>query len=44
MAAPFTVADAVAAMVRFRSPVAPRPEWVKPYRQGLAEFETRLKE
>ena len=44
MAAPFTVADAVAAMVRFRSPVAPRPEWVEPYRQGLAEFETRLKE
>ena len=42
IADPFTVADAVAAMVKFRSPVAPRPEWVEPYRRGLAEFEGRL--
>jgi sugar (pentulose or hexulose) kinase len=42
IADPFTVADAVAAMVKFRSPVAPRIEWVEPYRRGLAEFERRL--
>jgi sugar (pentulose or hexulose) kinase len=42
VADPFTVADAVAAMVRFRSPVVPRAEWVEPYRRGLAEFEGRL--
>ena len=40
--ASFTVADAVAAMVRFRTPVAPRAEWVEPYRRGLAEFVGRL--
>ena len=42
IADPFTVADAVAAMVKFRAPVAPRAEWVEPYRRGLAEFEGRL--
>jgi sugar (pentulose or hexulose) kinase len=42
-AAAFTVADAVAAMVQFREPVAARPEWVEPYRAGLAEFEARVK-
>jgi sugar (pentulose or hexulose) kinase len=40
---PFSVADAVATMVKFRAPVAPRAEWVEPYRRGLAEFEARLK-
>ena len=40
---PYTVADAVATLVKFRSPVAPRNEWVEPYRRGLAEFESRLK-
>jgi sugar (pentulose or hexulose) kinase len=43
IADPFTVAAAVAAMVRFRSPVAPRAEWVEPYRRGLAAFEGRLR-
>ena len=41
--APFRVADAVATMVKFRGRVAPRPAWVEPYRNGLAEFEARLK-
>ncbi|MDB5309918.1 MAG: xylB 2 [Gemmataceae bacterium] len=39
----FTIADAVATMVKFRIPVSPRGEWVEPYRRGLAEFEARLK-
>jgi sugar (pentulose or hexulose) kinase len=41
---PFTTADAVATLVKFRSPVTPRSEWVEPYRRGLAEFEARLKQ
>jgi sugar (pentulose or hexulose) kinase len=40
---PFTVADAVGAMVKFRDPVAPRPEWVPAYRDGLKRFEQRVK-
>ncbi|HET6575488.1 MAG TPA: FGGY family carbohydrate kinase [Fimbriiglobus sp.] len=40
---PFTVADAVGAMVQFRDPVAPRPEWVPAYRDGLRRFEQRVK-
>jgi sugar (pentulose or hexulose) kinase len=43
VAEPFAVADAVAALVKFRSPVAPVADWVEPYRRGLAEFEGRLK-
>lgn len=43
IAEPFTVADAVAAMVKFRMPASPRGEWVESYRKGLAEFETRMK-
>jgi xylulokinase len=43
VAEPFTVADAVAAMVKYRAPVTPVGEWVEPYRRGLAEFEGRLK-
>jgi sugar (pentulose or hexulose) kinase len=39
---PFTVADAVAAMVKFRSPVAPNPAWRDAYRQGYQAFEERL--
>lgn len=39
----FAVADAVATMVKFRGRIEPRPEWVEPYRKGLAEFEGRLK-
>ncbi|MBX9581662.1 MAG: xylulose kinase [Gemmataceae bacterium] len=40
---PYTTADAVAQLVKFRDRVPPRPEWVEPYRRGLAEFEKRLK-
>ena len=43
IAEPFTPADAVAAMVKFRSTAVPRSEWVEPYRAGLAEFEAKLK-
>ena len=39
--APFTVADAVAARVRFREPVEPDPSWIEPYRQQVQEFESR---
>jgi len=42
IAEPFTVADAVAAMVKFRSTVPPRAEWVEAYRKGLAEFEKAI--
>jgi xylulokinase len=41
--APFTVADAVAAMVKFRSPVAPNPAWRDAYRRGYQAFEANLK-
>jgi sugar (pentulose or hexulose) kinase len=41
---PFTVADAVAALVKFRSPVAPNPAWQETYRQGYQAFEERLKQ
>ena len=40
--APFTVADAVATMVKFRDRVSPNPEWREAYRQGLSAFEQRL--
>jgi hypothetical protein len=40
----FTVADAVAALVKFRSPVAPNPAWQEAYRQGYQAFEERLKQ
>lgn len=43
IAEPFTVADAVAAMVKFRDRVEPRAEWVEAYRHGLKDFESRLK-
>jgi len=39
---PFTVADAVATLVRFRRPVDPVGQWTETYRQGLARFERRL--
>jgi sugar (pentulose or hexulose) kinase len=39
IAGSFGVADAVAAMVKFRAPVRPRAEWVAGYRDGLARFE-----
>jgi sugar (pentulose or hexulose) kinase len=43
IAEPFTVADAVGAMVRYRDPVAPRPDWVPAYRDGLKRFQERLR-
>jgi sugar (pentulose or hexulose) kinase len=39
---PFGVADAVAALVKFRKPVEPRAEWREAYRAGLRAFEQRL--
>lgn len=41
-AEPFTVADAVATMVRFRDPVVPNPAWVGTYRNGLMHFAKRI--
>ena len=43
IAEPYTAADAVAALVKFRDRVEPRAEWVEPYRHGLAYFESELK-
>lgn len=42
MDAPFTVADAVGTLVKFREPVEPNPAWVEVYRQERATFEQRL--
>lgn len=39
---PFPVADAAAAMVRFREPVDPVGEWTESYRQGLRRFVEQL--
>ena len=39
---PYTVADAVAQLVRFRTPVAPNEAWSPAYREGLRTFEQRL--
>lgn len=39
----FTVADAVATMVRFKAPVDPVAEWVDPYKAELKAFEAGLK-
>jgi xylulokinase len=41
--APFTVADAVARLVKFREAVPPNAAWREPYRRGLQEFEERLR-
>jgi sugar (pentulose or hexulose) kinase len=41
--APFTVADAVAALVKFRQTVQPRPDWIQAYQRGLAEFEAAIR-
>jgi sugar (pentulose or hexulose) kinase len=40
---PFTVADAVARLVKFRKPVRPNPAWRQAYQAGFHEFEQRLK-
>src|SRR5207302_1241288 len=42
LAGEFTVADAVAVLVKFRDPVAPNPAWREAYREGLRAFEARL--
>src|SRR5262249_43630990 len=42
MTGPFSVADAVAVLVKFRGPVAPNPAWAAVYRDGLRAFEQRL--
>jgi sugar (pentulose or hexulose) kinase len=42
IAAPYTVADAVAQMVKFRAPVAPNAAWREAYRTGLGEFVGRI--
>jgi MYXO-CTERM domain-containing protein len=41
-AEPYTVADTLARLVKFRAPVGPRPEWRAEYAAGLAAFERRL--
>jgi sugar (pentulose or hexulose) kinase len=41
--APFTVADAVARLVKFRAPVHPNPAWRAAYAEGLRQFEERLR-
>ena len=40
--APYTVADAVARLVRFRAPIAPNPAWQQEYCEGLRAFEQRM--
>ncbi len=40
---PFTVADAVAVLVKFRGRVEPNPTWRAAYEAGLKQFEERLK-
>jgi sugar (pentulose or hexulose) kinase len=42
VAAPFTVTDAVACMVKFRDGVEPNPAWRQTYQEGLRQFEQRL--
>jgi sugar (pentulose or hexulose) kinase len=39
----YTVADAVAQMVKFRAPVQPVAEWQAAYERGLAKFEKRVR-
>jgi sugar (pentulose or hexulose) kinase len=43
VAEPYTVADAVAQMVRFRDEVPPNPAWRDAYRLGLDAFERGLR-
>jgi xylulokinase len=40
--APFTVADAVPILVKFREPATPIPEWRETYVRGLQWFESRV--
>jgi sugar (pentulose or hexulose) kinase len=38
----YTVADAVAQMVKFRQPVAVNPAWREAYRKGFDQFEKQI--
>jgi xylulokinase len=40
---PFTVADAVAVLVKFKQPAEPNPAWQKAYQTGVKEFEGGLR-
>jgi sugar (pentulose or hexulose) kinase len=40
---PYTVADAVGTLVKFRDPVKPRPDWVPVYADGLKRFAARVR-
>ena len=40
---PFTVADAVPVLVKFRDPVEPNPAWRQIYQEGIRAFEQGLK-
>jgi len=42
IAEPYTVADAVSALVKFRDAVAPNPAWRQAYADGLRAFQERL--
>lgn len=42
METPFAVADAVAALVKFKSPIVPNPAWRETYRTGLRIFAERV--
>jgi sugar (pentulose or hexulose) kinase len=44
VATPFTAADAAAALVKFKAPVAPNAAWAPAYAEGLRRFEGRLAE
>ena len=39
---PFTVADAVATMVKYRQAVDPNPQWQATYQQQLARFQQQI--
>jgi xylulokinase len=41
--APFTVADAVAVLVKFKAPVEPNSTWQQAYNVGVREFEAGLR-
>jgi xylulokinase len=41
-APPFSVADAVAVLVKYREPAEPNPAWIEPYQKGVRAFAERL--
>jgi hypothetical protein len=42
--APYTVADAVAVLVKFRGAATPNASWREAYRGGLRQFQERLRQ